>query len=495
MYQYLNMEPYSPNTSIRKNHFFELLIKISNSNLLEYNIANISSRLKKIITKKIYCSHDSLLHSLNFNVTNNFIIIYTNNISENLHHVNKYLNRVLHQFKIAVFDSKSFLPIFYLEKSINDAETICKNNENTYFKSYVYNKLNMFPDGVFDKNKIRIHKNYIGSYIVIFNHNGTWYFTYSNNIYELRPSNHPILFQHIHRHINRLDSNLCYHLILVDNRLRKIIPPYCNTNHIVFIKSTEKYTLIENYKNTYNFFVDNKQIYFSCMDELYFQLEVIDQKNIRSRKIINRGFLMKIKDGNYDDICLSFDTKTYKNIISMIPRGLHLHEIHLYFYQTDKLNDFLQHVDDAYNDMIKRINIAMTTMSREILDIYHMTRQKKNSQLYCLLPHSYRQILYQLHSDYIAHKNNKEINSSNFENKVSVSVDDVYIKLKCIDISLLSELFRDREIVIKNIAEFEGSHTHDVIDFGNPIKSCTSTTIQSKLLSLNYNCIKKDDNI
>jgi hypothetical protein len=137
----------------------------------------------------------------------------------------------------------------------------------------------------------------------------------------------------------------------------------------------------------------------------------------------------------------------------------------------------------------------MSTLSREILDIYHMTRKKKNSDLYSILPQSYRQILYQLHSNYISQKlktNSDDDTSDNLDIsdgfdiddcdcKISITVDDVYTKLKKIDIRKLVEIYKDRDVLINNI-RLNATIITPCVD---PIKSCTSTTIQSKLLSMN----------
>jgi hypothetical protein len=146
-------------------------------------------------------------------------------------------------------------------------------------------------------------------------------------------------------------------------------------------------------------------------------------------------------------------------------------------------------------------------MSREILDIYHMTRKKKNSELYTLLPHSYRQIMYQLHSDYIDQKNSsidntvtetdieliaksyvhiienndsKEVDTyTDSDNRVSISVDNVYMKLKELDTSLLIDLYKDREELLKNIKN------SDIDKIKNPIKDCINTRIQTTFLRSN----------
>lgn len=514
-------------SDIKKTHLFNLLNKTPNSHTnhdININFSSVSTSLKNIIQQKHFITNPSL-SCLNFNLTDDFIIINTNDISENLRHIDPVLDRVLHQTKVCVFDKSSFLPLFYVEKAIKESEFAYAENENSYLKSNVYNKISNFKEDEFNHDNICIHKNYIGSYLVIFFHNNKWLFLFSNNVYEFNPVNHSILFEHLGQHIDKLDTGMCYHIVLVDVRLRKLITPVCDTNYVVLIKITEKYTLNESYSNPYDFFVTDHRIFMSCMDELVVRLEELDIKNSRNKKLIHRGFLMKIKTDDFEHIYIAYDTHSYKKLMALVPKGLNLHEVHLRLYQTDKLNSFLQTVNDSYTDIVKRINISMSTMSREILDIYHMTRKKKNSSLYNILPPSYKHILYQLHSDYITQKNDSDktdktietmsyaqallngsdkkikspfalshtiINEDNFnlqeinsidsddiDSKVSITVDNVYNKLKDSDTCTLTELYKDREELIKNI---EAMNTNEL---KNPIKSCTNTKIQTKLLSLN----------
>lgn len=526
----MHFENQSMSTSdIKKTHLFEFLIMnngsgslpgehIINSNNINPNLLSFSTSLKHIIQQQYFVTNPAL-RCLNFNITDNFVTVNTNDISENLRHIDPILDRVLHQTKVCVFDNLSFLPIFYVEKAIKESEFSYAENENSYLKSYIYNKIPNFKEDEFNHDQICIHKNYIGSYLVLFFHNDKWNFLFSNNVYEFNPMNHSILFEHLGQHIHKLDIDLCYHIILVDVRLRKLITPVCETNYVVLIKTTEKYSLNESYLNPYDFFVTDHRIFLSCMDELIVRLEELDIKNSRSKKLVHRGFLMKIKTDDYEPMNIAYDTHSYKKLMALVPKGLSLHEVHLKLYQTDKLNIFLQSINDSYTDIVKRINISMSTMSREILDIYHMTRKKKNSNLYNILPSSYKHILYQLHSDYITQKNdsdkmnetisyaqallnnnnndsikklnittnednylqeNHSFDSDDIDSKVSITVDNVYNKLKELDTCALTELYTDREELINNIQIL-----NDTNELKNPLKSCTITKIQTKLLSLN----------
>ena len=478
------------------------------------NTDTMCKRLKDILLYHEYNNPVSLLNRLNFTQNCDFVVISTNDINENLRHTDLQFDRILHQTKLAVFEKSTYVPIFYLDKSIKDSELNYTHNENSYLKCYVYDVIDRFHEKEFDKSIISIHKNHIGSYIVLFYHKKNWYFMFSGNIYEFNSETHSILYEHIGYHLSKFDKTLCYHMILVDTRLQKLITPICDANHhVVLIKTTEKYTMIERSfandktEKCYGVFVQDVRIYISCMDELIVRLEELDIKNTRAKKLLNRGFLMRIKVDDADEIYISYDTLTYKRLMGMIPTGLGLHGVHLKLYQTDKLNYFLQYINDYYNDIVKRINISLSTMSREILDIYHMTRKKKNSELYTLLPHSYRQIMYQLHSDYIDQKNSsidntvtetdieliaksyvhiienndsKEVDTyTDSDNRVSISVDNVYTKLKELDTSLLIDLYKDREELLKNIKNA------DIDKIKNPIKDCINTRIQTTFLRSN----------
>jgi hypothetical protein len=155
----------------------------------------------------------------------------------------------------------------------------------------------------------------------------------------------------------------------------------------------------------------------------------------------------------------------------MIPKGLNLNEIYLQLYQNNKLTDILQYINDTSTDIIKRINTSMGTLSREILDIYHMTRNQNNSTLYNLLPPSYRKILYYIHRTYIEQKNSIDM----LIVKISITVENVYNILKEIDIKLLVNIYKERNLLNENILNSE----HELKKL---LKACVHTQIQSKLL-------------
>ena len=83
--------------------------------------------------------------------------------------------------------------------------------------------------------------------------------------------------------------------------------------------------------------------------------------------------------------------------------------------EISKLKDNISNIDNRVkkNEEIidNRINNAFNTLSKELLDIYHLTRNKKNSNLYGSLPSSYKKMLYILHKTYMM------VSNSNFDNE------------------------------------------------------------------------------
>jgi hypothetical protein len=449
------------NIELKKKYLFELFNYLTESNNT-HTLQNIANNVKQIISNNKY---KNILNLFNIRFTENFIIFCTKNISDNLQHSNKLCNFVQNLVKCCVFDKNTYYPLFYLDKNINSK--LFEDNNSFISKNINYN-IDLFKRKLFD-NKITIYENFIGNKIIVFYHIDKWYFFYKNNIYELTKENHLILFHHINCFLNRMNKDICYYFILNDTRIKKLISNN-NNNYLILIKTTKKYTL-EEIDTKDIFFVPNNRIFLSCYDEMEFYLEELNNININNKKIIKKGIIVKIIINDDNELYVNYNTHTYNNILDLIPKYNNYNKIYLNLYQNDKLNYVLKFINDSYTDIIKRINVSMSTMSREILDIYHMTRNKNNSELYNILPNNYKKLLYQLHSDYILQKNT----INNFT-KISIGVNDVYNKLKKLDTSMLINLYLERDVLINM------SINKNNILF--PIKSCINTKIQSKLLTL-----------
>lgn len=414
-------------------------------------ISNVVSILKNIIENKVYQNNIFSEHLI-FTFTDNFIIVRPCKINHNLHHINPYINNILHQLKYVIFDIHTYEPICYRDKTnIPSYLNRCMSDIITY------------ESKDFDKNII-IYTNHIGSYIIFFFHNDMWYFVFNNNIYIYNDKVYPVLYEHINKYIDTFDKNICYHIMLVDKRTRKIIPPTCEKDYVILLKTTEKHTLKDIIVT--HAMKENKRIYMSCLDELLFNLNERDMINIKMNKLIFRGYIMI-----YNNIYITYDTNLYKTLTNLIcqvnKQENTKHHIYMKLYQQNKLKFFLQYINDDANNIIQRIKFSLITISREILDIYHLTRNKNNDAIYNLLPQAYKHILYKIHSKYI---------SQHSDDKISISTDDVYNILKTLEFGCLKEIYIYREHLKYKLHGINMLYT----------KMCNYTDIECKLLSINY---------
>jgi len=232
-------------------------------------------------------------------------------------------------------------------------------------------------------------------------------------------------------------------------------------------------------------FMEDRQLHFSCLDQLDLYLEEMNNVNTKNKKLYNRGLIVKVDVDAYDPIHITYDTYTYKRLNDMLPKDMTIHEAHLNLYQTDRLNQVLQYVEESDNAalIVTRINLAIVTLGREILDIYHFTRNKENPELFNLLSRSYRDLMHNLHGQFIEKKSRAVTRSHRYPRsdieKVSITTEDVYITLKNMDTLALVELFLDRERLRDDIEKnFDNLDSHTA----NIIKECNSTSLQIRLL-------------
>jgi hypothetical protein len=458
-------------------------------NNIEIDIDLIANNLSKSIKKKSYRNPKNILHHLSVKIDKNkkLLTLLVSNVSDNLKYSDPILNRVLHQSCVIVFDIDTYYPLFSLENRINSSDISPIDRENSYLNKHLYSVMESYRNSEFDHNKVECYKNHIGSYIVIFYNNGNWLFFFSGKTYELCIEKHAVLYEHISDHIDKLDKNYCYHIILIDPRLRIPLQSPCDSSYMILIKINEIHSLqeygIDHPSVPENLFVEDKRIFLSCIDQLDLYLEEMNNVNTKNKKLYNRGLIVKVKVDQFEPIHIIYDTYTYKRLDDMMPHDMTIHEAHMHLYQTDRLNNVLQYVDDPDNAglIVTRINLAIVTMGREILDIYHYTRNKENPELFELLSSAYRDIMHNLHGQFISKKNRKVHNKDGCGDgeKVSITTEDVYMTLKNMDTLALSELFVDREQLKDKIDQNKHKLMDRTIEI---IKNCNSTSLQTRLL-------------
>ena len=147
-------------------------------------------------------------------------------------------------------------------------------------------------------------------------------------------------------------------------------------------------------------------------------------------------------------------------------------QLHLTLYQNGKLYETLPYISVHHKDIRRRISETFRVMSKELLNIYHCTRNRQNSELYGLLPKEYKDALFSIHRIYIRHKQNIK------DYRFSISISDVEQYLK--DISLLSL----ETLIIRRVGLLQKLEKSQ-IDFSNiMIGDSIDIMVEAKLLGM-----------
>lgn len=319
---------------------------------------------------------------------------------------------------------------------------------------------------------------YEGTSIIVFNHNDKWYVS-TRRCIDAKTSVwvHSMSYNDLFNEtiankftFNELDKKYCYHFVIVHHQNKNIVsyePEFGKKyKELIHIMTTEKYTLNEiEYKipNT----IESRNQHFSCIDELLSELTNISSANEKSHVITTEGYVLKVYDGEINKSpfkVLKLQTAVYQMLNHIRPNNSNFHQCCLELYQKDQLNIYLPYFTKYVNNIKYRINKSFKTITREIFNLYHITRQRKNPHIYEKLPSSYKTVLYNIHGLFI---NDKKRNSDK-----TITIHDIYYYLKqTITAQNLRQIYYDRMKLIQNNVDFP---------FIN--KTCIETMTQSTLM-------------
>jgi hypothetical protein len=335
-----------------------------------------------------------------------------------------------------------------------------------------------------DWNSVVVQKCYEGTMLLLFNHNDRWYISTrrcldaGESVWIKNKSYKEMFDESLGEDFSydNLDKNLCYHFILVHHQNRNIVSyndlgkEYKELYHVL---TFEKYTFKEvecqikgvNYIETEHF--DNLEQVCEKLDEL-------SKDDEMQHTISNEGYILRVYSDKENLVqlepftLLKLQTELYQKIMKMKPNNSNVHQSYLELYQKDKLVDFLPYFTKYNNDIIKRVHTAMKNMAKEILDLYHSTRQKKNPHIYHGLGDQYKKALFELHGIYISHRKqefknmpdmsdmsdnsnpNSNPNTLNDNMSKSINVHDVYHYIKSLPTNELRQLFYERTALLEN---------------------------------------------
>lgn len=399
-----------------------------------------------------YFNKNKKLFHMNLNYVDNLFIIIPDDMSDNLIHTDEIINLIIHNIEYFVFNI-DFSFTFFSKKKIK------------IDKSYKSSIIDEFKN---NWNELKIYNYDIGL--------NTTIFYFDNNLYYI-DYNYPYIFN--------INDNK-YIKILVDKST------ICFKNNVInnVIISSHKIGHIMYYKN--NFLSDDiyvykyDNVYYSCFDELIFDLENISVLNEQKKRLSSGGFIINFKDNDY-----IISTYIYQKIYDIIPSFNNINKCFIELYKNDNLSFVINFMSPYPSDIIKRVNFAVKTLSREFLNIYYVTRKKANSELYNILSNNYKTILFDLHKIFIYARKNDEYsldnNSDDFYEKKSMNHDIIYKYLKKINIDLLCNVFIDRLNLLNNIQNIHidiNTIKMSYTEFKILFSDCIHTKTMSVLLKL-----------
>jgi hypothetical protein len=313
---------------------------------------------------------------------------------------------------------------FILLNEINNPLTLIEKDTNKIILQHPNesNKI-LSEDDIINKEN-NIMEVYGGQLITLFNYDDKWY---SLNEIEIM-NTIPIEFNNI---MNELNKDYYYLFMFNNNSLIK----KNNKFNLIYIK--QKYDLTNINDINIKIFNKQKRLHFSCLNELHLYLENISQNNNNSYKLTLEGLILLI-----NNTYIKLQTECYKNVIKLKPTNKNIHIGYLELYQKDLLLKYLPFDTEYSVNILKRINISLKTLSEEILNIYHLTRNNKNIEIYNSLPDIYKNILYEIHNNFISLKNNK--------NLLLINLHHIYYYIKNLDINKIVDLYKSRSILEEN---------------------------------------------
>lgn len=420
---------------------------------------NFEDNLKKFINDIIikyndnfinYINDNNKINNLNITKVDNLYVLTCSKLSDNLIHNDLFINTLIHNLEYCIFDiTLDFIIIkkkyILLEKPYNSS--IINNLKNNW-------------------DKIKIYQN-VGFNTIIFKYDNITYFfdIYDNTIKNIIDDK--IIYNNFLKLNKSLNNNEYKDINIVLNKYNHLL--YYNNNEII--------------EEIYINFINH--MHFSCFDELIFEIENISKNNEIKKKLTINGFIIK-----YDNDIFIINTYIYQKIHDMMILTRNINEAYLELYKNDNLNFAIYYMTPYTHEIIKRVNISIKTLSKEFLNIYHITRKKSNAELYNILTNNYKTILFDLHKIFImVRQNEKNIENSDefFFIKKSLNHEIIYKYLKKININLLSQIYIDRLQLIENISKIKidiDNITFDTSDFKILFNDCINTKTMGYLLKL-----------
>jgi hypothetical protein len=310
--------------------------------------------------------------------------------------------------------------------------------------------------------QIIIQPCYEGTTILVFFHNNKWYVTTrrcldSNESMWIKNKSYRQMFEEsINFSLDDLNKDYCYYFVLIHYSNKNLVS-YKDYDklykEVIHTMTMEKYTFKEVEYKINNLVKTQEIVKYNSLDHLLNRLDEISINDKKNHNVSTEGFIVKYYTSENTFIIMKLQTHLYQELAQLKPNNSNIYQSYLELYQKDQLRDFLPYVPYQCNklEIIKRINNGMRNMATEILNLYHGTRKKKNSEVYNSLTEQYKRVLYGLHGIYINHRKNKVDENNKL---TSITIHDVYFYIKNLPAEQLRQLFFERWELLKKACEF-----------------------------------------
>ena len=370
-------------------------------------------------------------YKLSLKEDDNLCMIYYNSIDQDEEGKDDFINNLERSCRSIILEKKTLKPI------VSQYNKILYNNDTLEF----------LKEKLWDN--VIVQKCYEGTLLIAFNYNDTWYVTTrrclnakdsswvrNNSYYDMFSEAMTNKFT-----FDDLNKDYCYHFILLHHKNKNIVNYSWlgkDYKELLHVMTTEKFTLNEiNYKINDNVkYIQEEK--FNTLSDLLSDLNKQNELDEKYQKITNEGYVLRYYHGEISKspfTTLKLQTSIYETVMKLKPNNSNIYQCFLELYQKDKLSDFLPYFTRYSANELKRIHVSMQTISKELLDLYHLTRNKKNPELYNSLSNQYKKCLYEIHGVYIKNR------SLDFEEGVDKASDNV--GLRAINVFIIYKYLKD----------------------------------------------------
>jgi hypothetical protein len=272
--------------------------------------------------------------------------------------------------------------------------------------------------------------------------------------------------------IKNPDPNLVYSLALIHPENENIVPAtekHCNGT-AVLVDVRRKYTLESvpfSTKDMPNITLPRaKTLRVETWDALIDQLAEVDTRIEKSGRLETEGFVLKVywdKEHTVLRKLLKIQTRVYRELKSMRPNTGSRIEMVLELFLRGNLNRYMKW-SSIDRETKQWIYSSYTKLLEEVHSVYHLTRGRKNPNIYNALSGCWKSRLFEIHGLYLAsHKpvkstdtTDKTAENSNNDLEITVAVVDKY--LRSCDIKDITRLIVDRNAIVQNLRNMMYQH-------------------------------------